>query len=160
MKKKKRDPLRLINWANDGFPPIDLASSVKDVVDLIQEVEKLRKIVASIEKPKTTEPCYQDMVAVWCDAYPMLGFNAASGRCINQIIIKTRKVLIARGKEETCESLVNAFKYVIAYVKRVNHFCDGKPLTTWNNQYLSIIHEISNGKSSKNLTTRERINNL
>lgn len=161
-KKTERDSLRLMNWATDGFPPINLNNEAKHVIDLINEVATLRQkvkvLTTSAEEPN---PCYKEMVAAWCEAYPLLGFNAASGKCIKEIITKTSQVMTGRGKEATCDALVSSFKYVIAYVKREHHFCDGKPLTTWNSQYLSIVHEIANGKSKqKPLTTREKINQL
>jgi hypothetical protein len=121
------------------------------------------EIMLLFEKKKKTdtEPCFQAMVDAWAEAYPFLMFRPIDGKCINEIISMTREVMTGRGKEATCEALVNSFKYVIAYVKREHHFCDGKPLTTWNSQYLSIVHEIANGKSKqKPLTTREKINQL
>lgn len=161
-KKTERDPLRLMQWAADGFPPIDLSQSGKDVIDLINAVNKLRKQVAYFDTDNKPEPCFKAMVNAWHEAYPLLGFKGSrDGKCINEIIAQTRQVMTGRGKEATCDAMVNSFKYVIAYVKREHHFCDGKPLTTWNQQYLSIVHEIANGKTKqKPLTTRERINNL
>jgi len=38
------DDLRLMRWEKDGFPPIDLNESMKDVRDLINEVKQLRSI--------------------------------------------------------------------------------------------------------------------
>ena len=39
---EKKD-LRLMRWDADGFPPINLSESMKDVLELINEVKKLRK---------------------------------------------------------------------------------------------------------------------
>ncbi len=65
------------------------------------------------------------------------------------------------GKDfEDVAKVTAAFAYVIAYVKRVNHFCHLKPITTFESQYLSIIAEIGSGKGiTKNYkpTAREII---
>ncbi len=143
-----------------GFPNRNGLSYSNEQADRYIWLTNKEKKAKTTSKKKT-EPCYAEVVAVWCESYPLLGFNAASGKCINDIISKTRTVMTGRGKEATCEAIVNSFKYVIAYVKRERHFCDGKPLTTWNSQYLSIVHEIANGKrTTKTPTTRERINSL
>jgi hypothetical protein len=42
-KTKKEEPLRLIRWADDGFPPIDLSKEAKSVLELIKEVRELRE---------------------------------------------------------------------------------------------------------------------
>ena len=107
------------------------------------------------------DPCFHLMKQVWFDAYPIMEkkFSGAHAKCINDIINDTKTVMTNRGKEITCDGIINSFKYVIAYVKRERHFCDGKPLTTWNQQYLSIVHEIANGKA-KPLSTREKINQM
>jgi hypothetical protein len=45
MKKKikEKDTLRLMRWADDNFPPIDLSNELPAVLELIKEVRKLRK---------------------------------------------------------------------------------------------------------------------
>ena len=40
-----KEPLRLIRWANDGYPPNDLNDSWEDIVDLIKEIRRLREEV-------------------------------------------------------------------------------------------------------------------
>jgi len=40
---KPKEELRLIRWAQDGYPPIDLRNEFQAVLDLIKEVCKLRK---------------------------------------------------------------------------------------------------------------------
>lgn len=114
------------------------------------------------KKKKEVDPCYTQFVAIWHDAYPILGFDGSSdGRLINKIITKTRNYVKSKGKFDTSVGVINTFKYIIAYVERSNHFCKGQPLTTWERHYLPIIHEIANGKiTRKNPTTRERIDAL
>jgi len=114
------------------------------------------------KKKKEADPCFTQFVEIWHDAYPILGFDGSlDGSHINKILLRSRTLLKSRGKDDTCEALINSFKYVIDYVKREKHFCDGQPITTWSRFYLSIIHEIANGKiTRKNPTTRERIDAL
>ncbi len=117
--------------------------------------EKVKKEKAPVD------PSYPDFVEVWTEEYPILGFDAMSGKMIKSIIAKTQNLVIGRGGIPDRDSMANMFKYIIAYVKRENHFCNGKPLTTWNNQYLSIIHEIYNGKSTgKKQSARDYIDSL
>lgn len=113
------------------------------------------------KKDSIVDPNFQPIKDAWLEAYPYFikKFNAAYAVAINDIIRDTKTVMEARGKEITYDGVLNSFKYVIAYVKRQKHFCDGKPLTTWNQQYLSIVHEIANGKA-KPLSTREKINQM
>jgi len=114
--------------------------------DLLYEAYQLGKHGRT--KKREPEPCFKKFVEIWCEAYPLIGFEdgAMSGGCINSIIRKTRKVMEGRGKEATPEAMENSFRYVINYVKTNQHFVDEKPLTTWNSQYLSVITEIFSGK--------------
>lgn len=38
----KKEPLKLMRWRIDNFPPIDLRNHFMDVVELTAEIEKLR----------------------------------------------------------------------------------------------------------------------
>lgn len=115
-----------------------------------QMVEFAKQWSSKNKKEKAADECYAAFVAAWAEGYPILvrGFRAVDGKAIKDLINKTRTHVIGSSKTPEKELMVNTFKYVIAYVKREHHFCDGKPLTTWNSQYLSIIHEISNGKQT------------
>lgn len=105
---------------------------------------------------KAVESCYADFVALWCEAYPLLGFNAISGKKIKEIIKDTRGVLAAKKQVPTDEVLLRSFKYVLDYVKRSNHFVHGKPITTFAGQYRSIMNEITtNGGKEKNRTSAQ-----
>ena len=42
-KRKVRDHLRLMRWADDGFPPINLQEELKAVLELINEIRFLRQ---------------------------------------------------------------------------------------------------------------------
>lgn len=105
------------------------------------------------------DECYPEFVRVWTTAYPDLGFNAVSGRKIKELIKLTKWRLNVGGKEATIQATVAAFEYVIAYVKRVGHFANGKPITTFTQQYLSIVLEIKNGKqpTTKKQSARDYI---
>lgn len=105
-------------------------------------------------KAVAVDECYQAYVDMWVKEYPMLSFNGVSGRMIKLIIAQGRKWIKAGGKEDTRERVIGLFGYVIAYVKQANHFCNNKPLTTWNGQYLSIIAEISSGKQANRKLSR------
>jgi hypothetical protein len=118
-------------------------------------------------KKKEVDPCYPEFVRVWCEEYPELRFNATSGKKIKELILDTKWRMRLRGKHveaEDVSKVTAAFKYVIAYVKRSNHFVNRKPITTFQGQYLSIITEIESGKTgliTKNKpSTRDIINSL
>lgn len=110
---------------------------------------------------KPVDECYPEFVRLWVEAYPDLGFDAVSGKKIKSLIQKTKWRLKLGEKEPTLQATVAAFQYVMAYVKRVNHFCHGKPITTFESQYLSIIHEIKHGRQPrKNPSAFDIINSL
>lgn len=126
--------------------------------------EQFKRKKGSVGEVKVDE-CYQAYVDLWIKEYPALGFSGASGKMIKLIIAQGRKWIKAGGKDDTRERVIGLFGYVIAYVKQANHFCNNKPLTTWNGQYLSIIAEISSGKrGGKQLNkadeTREFLNSI
>lgn len=106
---------------------------------------------------------YPLFVKAWCDRYPELGFNAVSGVKIKSLVNHTKNYLSNGDKPQTPERALAMFEYVLEYIKRVNHFCHGKPITTLDSQYLSIIFELKNGKStqpSKKQSAREWANSL
>lgn len=105
---------------------------------------------------------YPLFVQEWTEAYPDLGFDGISGKKIKSLITKTKRYLQNSGKEVTPDACLFMFQYIIAYVKRVNHFCHGKPITTFDSQYLSIIFELKNGKSTgqKKQSARDYINSF
>jgi hypothetical protein len=41
--------------------------------------------------------------------------------------------------------VIKSFEYVLNYVKAKPHFCHNKPITTWAQQYRSIMNEITDG---------------
>ncbi len=109
-------------------------------------------------KPESSEPeekkagdeskeIYKGFVAAWTEQYKDLGFDAVAGRKIKSMIENTRKDIVGREKVPTVESMLGMFKYVLDYVKRTGHFVHGKPITTFDQQYLSVIFEIRNGKT-------------
>ncbi len=44
-KVKEIEPLKLIRWANHHYPPIDLSNELSSILELIEEVKRLRKII-------------------------------------------------------------------------------------------------------------------
>lgn len=132
---------------------------------LIGAVQAYRDQFKREKKVSGVDECYLQYVDIWVREYPALGFNATSGRMLKSIIAQGRKWIKDGGKEDTRERVISLLEYVIVYVKKVDHFCHQKPLTTWNGQYLSIIAEISNGKRksgtpTKSEQTRDFINDL
>lgn len=99
-----------------------------------------------MKKPKEVDPCYQEFVRLWFEQYPDLGFNAVAGKKIKELIKSTRQRIKLGGKEDTTEAVIAAFKYVLNYVKRINHWVHGKPITVFEQHYLSIVREIREGK--------------
>ncbi len=140
--------------SNDSVPKEPL------LFDSIPETEVLKES----KKNKKGEPdeFYPAFVQEWTQAYPELGFDGISGKKIKSLITKTNAYLTNSGKEVTLHNSVNMFLYILAYVKRVSHFCHGKPMTTFESQYLSIIFEIKNGKSTgqKKQSARDYINSF
>jgi hypothetical protein len=114
------------------------------------------------KKPKKVDECYKPFVKSWCEAYPELGFDALSGKKIKSIIGKTKKYLVAGGKEATTELATTMFNYVLQYLKRTNHWCHGKDISTLDAKYLSIIFEIKNGKpiAPKKQSARDFVNSF
>ena len=49
-KVKERDSLRLVQWYYDRFPPIDLNNHHSHVIDLINEILRLRKELYATKK--------------------------------------------------------------------------------------------------------------
>jgi len=114
----------------------------------------------SRKKSKGADECYPEFVRLWTEAYPILQFDAVSGKKIKSLIRKTKAHVIGKGKEPEKDMVCNMFAYVIAYAKREHHFCDGQPITTWDSHYLSIINEISNGKKQPVSKIRSGLDDL
>jgi DNA-binding MarR family transcriptional regulator len=105
---------------------------------------------------------YSEFVELWCDQYPILGFDKVSGAKIKELIKKTVNYLKVGGKPTDKEHVVGMFSYVLNYIKTTNHWCHGKDINTFETKYLSIVNEIKNGKSgfTKKPSTRDIINSL
>jgi len=101
------------------------------------------------KKATETDECYVDFVDAWCKQYPDLGFNAVAGTKIKSMIKHTKDRLKASGKEPTKEAAVAMFQYILAYVKREGHWVHGKPITTFDQHYNSVVREIKEGKQKK-----------
>ncbi len=114
-----------------------------------------RPLFPVIEKPikkkkeKQVDESFDDLKNAWIDAYPDLGFSGVSGKMINLMIKHTRSYLINAGKPYDRERILGLFQYVLSYVARERHFAHGKPITTFQGQYLSIIREIKDGKNKQ-----------
>jgi hypothetical protein len=101
------------------------------------------------KEAKPADECYADFVKMWCEAYPDLGFDGVAGKKVKALIKRTRERLTDAGKVADRESVNAAFAYVLAYVKRTDHFVHGKPITTFDQQYNSVVREIKEGKPAK-----------
>lgn len=58
--------LKLIRWAKDGFPPIDLNANISSVTELIREVERLRKESSRLQEDElmpALSPAKQEWVS-------------------------------------------------------------------------------------------------
>jgi DNA-binding MarR family transcriptional regulator len=113
------------------------------------EVETSGELFSAISKKgkgtKEVDPNYKPFVKAWCERYPILGFNATSGKKIKELIEDTRAVLIKRELVPTDEKMIESFRYVLDYVRDSNHFIHGKVITTFQQQYRSVMNEITNG---------------
>lgn len=148
--------------SSDSKESVVVLSENKDTEK--ESAEKKEKKVALKKKEKVADPCYTSFVREWTEAYPQQMFDAVSGRKINEIIKKTKWRMKLTGKDtESVEKVTAAFAYVLAYVKRSNHFCHLKPISTFETQYLSIIAEIESGKgttTTKKQSPRDFINSF
>ncbi len=98
---------------------------------------------------KPADECYGDFVKMWCDAYPDLQFDAVSGVKINSMIRRTRQHLKSVEKVADREQVNAAFAYLLAYVKRENHWVHGQDINVFDQKYLSVVREIRAGKPGK-----------
>jgi hypothetical protein len=114
------------------------------------ETSEHSKTQPPVNPPKADE-CYKPFSDAWHAAYPSLGFNATTGKMIKQMIKETKAILTENQKDVTTEAAVNLFKYILAYVARVNHFYHMKAITSFASHYREIYTEIKHGKQ-KSLT--------
>jgi hypothetical protein len=42
---KRKEEFKMIKWFNAGCPPVDLHANVLEIIKLIREVKRLRKLV-------------------------------------------------------------------------------------------------------------------
>jgi hypothetical protein len=119
--------------------------------------EKKEKKVALKKKEKVRDVCYPDFVKAWTEAFPTLGFDAVSGSKIKSMIAHSRAIVKERtdagvGNSELSEEqkTLGIFQYILDYVKRTNHWCQGKSITTFESKYREIYTEIIHGKPTPN----------
>lgn len=90
MKKKnyqqKKEPLKLIRWKNDHYPPIVMHDQVKEVIKLIKEIEVLRHRVQLEEQ------------------------EIKSLQKINQIL--TSEIIMERDKKVICQKIVGVIGFI------------------------------------------------
>jgi hypothetical protein len=109
------------------------------------------------KKPKTEKPvdeCFTKFVELWISAYPTLGFNPTSGRKIKEMIVTSREIVRERAAAGVKASIeltetqrtIGIFQYILDYVKRTNHWCHRKNITTFESKYREIYTEIVYGK--------------
>ena len=114
---------------------------------------------------KEVDECYPEFVRLWIEYNPHLRFNAMSGKMIKELIADTKWRRQSVGMDMDKEQVAFAFKYVLEYMKRVNHFYYRKPINQFRQNYLAIIDEIQQGKNgrigtTKKQTTWDRVSNL
>lgn len=134
-----------------------------DMIAQIQyAIDEFVKGKAKAKKEKTVDPAFPEFVRIWVEAYPDLGFSPVDGKKIKSLIDKTKKYLVAGGKECTTEAALAMFQYVVNYLKRGDTWFAGKDLAVIDSKYLSLIFEIKNGKqrTSKAPSARDIINSL
>jgi hypothetical protein len=131
--------------------------------------EKKEKKVAGKKKEKSRDVCYPDFVKAWTEAFPTLGFDAVSGSKIKSMIAHSRAIVKERtdagvGNSELSEEqkTLGIFQYILDYVKRTNHWCQGKSITTFESKYREIYTEVIHGKpiARKKESARDYINSL
>lgn len=100
------------------------------------------------KKAAGVDPCFHKFKLIWTEAFPILGFDAMSGTKINSMIKKTKVHVGARhsGGIMSPSEVEAFFAYVVAYVKRTNHWANGKKIATFDAEFNSIVNEIVNGK--------------
>lgn len=130
------------------FPSNDGELFKKPVLDTESQLTPEKKTKKKRE-PKAADECYADFVKMWCEAYPDLGFDGVSGVKINSMIKRTRERMTAVGKIADKESVNAAFAFVLAYVKRENHWVHGQDIKVFDQKYLSVVREIKEGKPVK-----------
>lgn len=100
-------------------------------------------------KATNTDPCYKSFVEAWCEQYPTLGFNKVAGQKIKALIETSRQIVRERNAHPEIsedEKAIGIFHYILDYVKRTNHWCHGKSITTFESKYREIYTEIVHGK--------------
>lgn len=160
------------NQATEVLTREEVLSSVSNDTDTQIAIEDLgvppEEERKKNKQKKEVDPCYQEFVRLWTEQYPLLGFNALAGSKIKSLIKSTREILSMRTegilrpsviKEEDVNGL---FGYILAFVKRENHWIHGKDIAVFESKYRSIITEIKSGKrtSQGQPSYREIINNL
>lgn len=123
-----------------------------------------------LKKRRKVDPAlYSAFVKSWMEAFPSLGFNKTSGAKIKEMIATCIAIVNERDKLQgnphnltMNERILGIFDYIIAYVKRTNHWCNGKSITTFESKLREIYTEIINGKRVTNskVSARDAINAL
>ena len=73
-KSEHREVLRLMRWAQDGYPPINWNDITVDVLDLIKEIKRLRTIIPDeVIKSINLYPCPESLIKREQDAVIAMG---------------------------------------------------------------------------------------
>lgn len=154
------------NQATEVLTREEVLSSETNVSDAFTDIasEDGGKKEKGKKKEKPADPCYRLFVKAWTEAYPVLGFSAVAGAKIKAMIKSTRDIHRLRHPDTVPGDgeISGMFEYVLAYVKRTNHWIHGKDITTFEGKYRSVIEEIRNGKRTgqNKPSTREIIDSL
>jgi len=147
---KQKEQLKLLRWAEDGFPPIDLNADFRAVIDLIHAYNKLKN-----QKRKTKEPhpAFTELVKIWFEElHPTHCFNSEDGRAINGMIKNMTDYCAKKWDGERIadvEYLKTFFKHFCTHLPE---FYQSETLPTLNRKFYAIIEQITKGGGTKKST--------
>lgn len=115
-------------------------------------VEAGTKRKAPAAKLRAVDPCFAACKAIWLSAFPEVGIpdHAVAGRKINEMLTHIRKYITASNVVPNDQMVTDLFDHVIEYAKKQGHWAAGKPISTFAQQFGSIIHEMKHGKGKSN----------
>lgn len=109
---------------------------------------------ATKKKKKEPDPCHAAGRAFWEKEFPLLGWDGVSGIKLNEMLRHIRSICDAGGVISTPDMVSTMFEQVVLYAKETGHWAYGKPISTFRQQFGSIIHEMKNGKQQQKSTDR------
>ncbi len=154
----KKEQLKLLRWAEDGFPPIDLNKDYKAVIDLIHAYNKLKN---QKRKSKEPHPAYTELVKIWFEElHPTHRFNSEDGRAINGMIKNMTDYCQKKwgyDKIADVEYLKTFFKH---FCTRLPQFYKSETLPTLNRKFYAIIEQIKNNGGATKVTRPSSVSEI